>query len=76
MEIDNKSTIFEVTVVCDFLKVLLDDISELPLECKVEFSIDLVPGMSLVSMDPYRKFSSVFSELMKKLEEFLGKKFV
>lgn len=37
-----------------FLKVFLEDISDLPLECEMDFSIDLVLGTSPVSMTPYR----------------------
>jgi len=34
--------------------VFPEDVSDLPSERKVEFSIDLVPGTSLVSRTPYR----------------------
>ena len=56
--------------------MFLDDINELPPERDVEFSIDLVPGTSRVSMAPYRMSASELCELKKKLEEMLEKKFV
>lgn len=52
-----------------------DDISDLSPVREVEFTIDLVPGTSPVSMDPYRMSASELSELKKKLEELLDKKF-
>ncbi|XP_050878254.1 uncharacterized protein LOC127082073 [Lathyrus oleraceus] len=63
--IDNKVTMGELTVVCDFPEVFLDDISDLPPECAMEFAIDLVPGSRLVSMAPYRMFASKLGELKK-----------
>lgn len=68
--------ITDLPVVCDFPKVFPDDISDLPPEREVEFFIDLVPGTTPVSMDPYRMFSSDLSELKEQLEELLEKKFI
>lgn len=42
-----------------------DDVSNLPPGRKVEFTIHLVPGTSLVSMVPYRMAASELSELKK-----------
>lgn len=44
-------------------------------ECEVEFAIDLVPSTILMFMVPYRMFALQLSELKKKLEESLEKKF-
>lgn len=74
--IDNKVTMEELGVVCDFPKVFSDDISDLPPEHDVEFSIDLVPSIFHVSVAPYRMTASELSELKKQLEEFLEKRFV
>lgn len=46
-----------------------EDISDLPLEREMEFTINLVTGTSPVSMTPYRISASKLSELKKKLEE-------
>lgn len=73
--IDNKDAMEELPVVCDFVEVFPDDISDLPLEFEVEFVIDLVPGTSLISMDPYRMPASELSELKKQLEELFEKNF-
>ena len=44
----------DVPVVCDFPEVFPEEITDLPPEREVEFSIDLVPGTSPVSMALYR----------------------
>lgn len=58
-------------VVCNFPKVFPYDISDFPLECLVDFAIDLVSGISLVSMYAYKIYSSELSELKKQLEDLL-----
>jgi len=63
-------------VVQEFLEVFLDDITDLPPEREVEFAIDLVPGMSPISIAPYRMSASELGELKKQLEELLKKQFI
>lgn len=63
-------------VMCEFLDVFPDDISELPPEREVEFAKDLVSGTSTLLMAPYRMFASDLSELKKQLEDLLENKFV
>jgi hypothetical protein len=43
LDIREKRTIEELPIVCEFAKVFPEDISDLPPEREVEFSIDLVP---------------------------------
>ena len=66
----------ELPIVCDFPEVFPDDISDLPPEREVEFSIDLIPGTSPVSMSPYRMSASELKELKSQLEDLLEKKFI
>ncbi|GAU42762.1 hypothetical protein TSUD_239250 [Trifolium subterraneum] len=66
----------ELPVVSEFSDVFPEDISDLPPEREVEFSIDLVPGTSPISMAPYRMSASELNELKKQLEELLEKKFI
>src|SRR3954462_1919070 len=66
----------ELPVVFDFPEVFPEEVNELPPEREVEFSIDLVPGTSPVSMAPYRMSPSELAELNKQLEELLEKKFI
>lgn len=58
---------------CEFPEVFLDDISDIPLKRKVEFTLDLVPGTSPVSMIPYRMSASELSELKKQSNDLLEK---
>ena len=69
-------SIGELPVLWDFPKVFPDDISDLPLEREVEFTTDSVHGISHVLMNLYRMPTLELNKLNKKLEEFLGKKFV
>lgn len=68
--------ITDLLVVCEFPEVFPNDISDLSLECEVEFTINLVSGTSLVSMKPYMMSSSEMNELKKQLLDLLEKKFV
>ncbi|MCI32958.1 RNA-directed DNA polymerase (Reverse transcriptase), partial [Trifolium medium] len=52
------------------------DVSDVPPEREVEFTIDLVPGTGPISMAPYRMSASELKELKKQLEELLEKKFI
>lgn len=76
MKAESKAVLGELIVVCDFLEVFQDDISELPSEHGIESPIDLIHGTSSVLLAPYRMSASELSELKKQLEELLEKKFV
>ena len=66
----------DLPVVREFPEVFPKDISSLPPEREIEFSIDLVPGAGPISIAPYRMSPIELAELKKKLEEFLEKQFV
>ncbi|MCI36275.1 RNA-directed DNA polymerase (Reverse transcriptase), partial [Trifolium medium] len=66
----------ELPVVCEFPDVFPDDVSDVPPEREVEFTIDLIPGSSPISMAPYRMSASELKELKKQLEDLLEKKFI
>lgn len=76
LQANKKVVCRDLPVVCEFQDVFPENVSDLPLEREVEFTIDLVPGMCLVSMAPYRMSASELVELKKKLEELLEKRFV
>jgi len=63
----------DLSVVQEFPEVFLDDITNLPPEREVEFTIDLVPGTSPISIVPYQMSASELGELKKQLEELLEK---
>ncbi|MCI36241.1 cellular nucleic acid-binding protein, partial [Trifolium medium] len=66
----------KMRVVCEFPDVFPGDVSDVPPEREVEFSIDLVPGTGPISMAPYRMSASELKELKNQLEELLEKKFI
>jgi hypothetical protein len=76
LKLESEPKAFDQLVVCDFPEVFPEDISDLPPEREVEFSIDLVPGTRPVSMAPYRMSTTELGELKKQLEELLEKKFI
>jgi hypothetical protein len=63
-------------VVCEFPDVFPEDVSDLPPEREVEFSIEVVPGTNPISMAPYRMSTSELDQLKKQLEDLLEKKFI
>ncbi|MCI83649.1 enzymatic polyprotein, partial [Trifolium medium] len=44
----------ELPVVCEFPGVFSGDVSDVPPEREMKFTIDLVPGTGPISMAPYR----------------------
>lgn len=48
LEAIRKGLVHALPIVCEFPEVFLEDISDFPSECEVEFSIDLVPGNIMV----------------------------
>ncbi|MCI64398.1 RNA-directed DNA polymerase (Reverse transcriptase), partial [Trifolium medium] len=66
----------ELPIVCEFPDVFPEDVTDVLPKREVEFTIDLVPGTSPISMVPYRMSASELNELKKKLEELLEKRFV
>jgi len=63
-------------VVQEFPDVFPDDITDLPPEREVVFTIDLVSGTSPILIVSYQMSASVLGELKKKLEELLKKQFI
>ncbi|KAK2397792.1 cleavage and polyadenylation specificity factor subunit [Trifolium repens] len=66
----------QLPVVCEFPDVFPKDVSDLPPEREVEFSIEVVPGTNPISMAPYRMSTPELDQLKKQLEELLEKKFI
>ncbi|XP_058775479.1 uncharacterized protein LOC131649738 [Vicia villosa] len=59
----DKKSVSEIPVVCEFSDVFPEDVTSLPPEREVEFSIDLVPGTAPVSIAPYRMSPAELREL-------------
>ncbi|XP_015944890.2 uncharacterized protein LOC107470017 [Arachis duranensis] len=66
----------QIPVVCEFLKVFLDDIEEFPPSRKVEFSIELVLGIGPILIAPYRMLPLEMAELKTQLEDLMSKCFI
>ena len=66
----------EIPVVRVFPDVFPDDITGLPSDREVEFTIDLIPGTEPISLPPYRMDPAELRELKAQLEELLSKGFI
>ena len=66
----------DIPVVKEFLDVFPDDISGLPPDREVEFTIDLIPSTEPISIPPYRMAPAELRELKAQLEELLSKGFI
>ncbi|GJZ01369.1 hypothetical protein Tco_0519330 [Tanacetum coccineum] len=64
-----KERLEDVPIVRDFPEVFLEDLPGLPPIRKVEFQIDLVPGVAPVARAPYRLAPSEMEELSTQLQE-------
>lgn len=66
----------EIPIVRDFMEVFPEDLPGLPLNRKVEFSINLVPSCAPIFKAPYRMAPAELQELKEQLQELLDKGFV
>jgi hypothetical protein len=55
----------EIRVVQEYSNVFLEDLPGMPLDCNIEFIIDLLPGMPLISKRQYRMPINELAELKK-----------
>lgn len=76
LQIEGKAMLEDLPIVCDFPYVFHDNITDLPPEREVEFSIDLILDTRSVSMTSYRMSTKELGELKSQLEVLLDKKFV
>uniref|UniRef100_A0A2N9F8N8 Reverse transcriptase n=1 Tax=Fagus sylvatica TaxID=28930 RepID=A0A2N9F8N8_FAGSY len=66
----------KIRVVKEFPDVFLEDLPGLPLDREIEFSIDVLPGITPISIAPYRMAPVELEELKKQLWELLDKGFI
>ena len=66
----------DIPIVKEFLDVFPNDISGLPPDKEVEFTIDLILGTEPISIPPYRMSPVELRELKAQLEELLSKEFI
>lgn len=65
-----------IPVVNEFEYVFPENVTTLPPEREVEFSIDLMPGAGPISIAPYRMSPLELSELKSQIEELISKQFI
>ena len=66
----------DIPIVKEFPDVFPDDISGLPPDREVEFTIDLIPSTEPISIPPYRMAPAELRELKAQLEELFSKGFI
>ncbi|XP_031127531.1 uncharacterized protein LOC116029624 [Ipomoea triloba] len=66
----------QIPVVREFPDVFPEDLTEMPPEREVEFTIDLAPGTAPISKAPYRMAPKEMEELKAQLTELLEKGFI
>ncbi|KAG8487500.1 hypothetical protein CXB51_018708 [Gossypium anomalum] len=72
----SESKIQAVPVVCEFSDVFPEELPGLPPEREVEFSIDLIPGTTPISIAPYRMAPTELKELKTQLQELVDRSFI
>ena len=63
-------------IVCEYTDVFPEDLPGLPPIREIEFSIDLVPGTSAISIPPYRMAPAELKELKAQLEDLQFRGFI
>ena len=76
MEVKLSQGVEEIPVVCEFSDVFPEEISGLPPVREVEFTIELLPGTTIISIAPYRMAPVKLGELKLLLQDLLSKGFI
>jgi len=76
MEVEEREGPSIIAVVHEFEDVYPHEVPGLPPSREVEFSIDLVLGISPISMAPYRMAPAKLEELKKQIKELMAKQFI
>nr|KYP49089.1 Transposon Ty3-I Gag-Pol polyprotein [Cajanus cajan] len=76
LTLETDSKLDEIPLVKEFPEVFPKDVSSLPPKREIEFSIDLIPGTSPISIAPYRMSPTELVELKKQIEELQEKQFI
>ena len=64
----------EISVVCEYPDVFLNDLPGMPPDRNIEFAIELQPGTAPISQRPYQMPPNELAELKKQLQELLDKR--
>jgi hypothetical protein len=66
----------DIPVACEFLDIFPEDLSGMPPDRYVEFTIELQPGISPISRRPYKMTHKELVELKVQLKELLDKGYI
>jgi hypothetical protein len=66
----------EILVVCEYLDVFPDELPSMPPDKDVEFIIELQPGTTPISKQPYRMPPKELTELKNQLQKLLHKGYI
>ena len=72
----NEIKLENVLVACEFSDVFPKDLSGLPLDRELEFGIKNFPGLTLISIPPYRMAPMELKELKNQLQDLVDKDFI
>jgi hypothetical protein len=70
--LDTVSTL-DIRTVFEFLDVFPEELPGMPLDCEIEFVIELVPGTTPIFKRPYRMAANQLAKLKEQLQELLDK---
>ena len=71
-----KISISDVLVACEFPDIFPEELPGLSPHREIEFCIDVVPGITPISMPPYRMAPAELKELKEQLQDLLDKGFI
>jgi hypothetical protein len=74
-QLDATSTL-DIRTISEFLDVFPEELPGMPLDCKIEFVIELVPGTAPIFKRPYRMIANQLAELKEQLQELLDKGYI
>jgi hypothetical protein len=73
--LDAASTL-DIKTVSEFPDVFLEELPGMPLDCEIEFVIELVPVTAPIFKRPYRMAANQLAELKEQLHELLDKVYI
>lgn len=75
-EFPDSANVETIPVVCEFSDECPTNLPGELIDRKIEFTIDVEPGIQPISKTPYRLSTSELKELKVQLQELLDKKFI
>jgi hypothetical protein len=66
----------DIPVACEFSDVFLEDLSGMPPDQDIEFTIELQPDTAPISGQPYKMMPKEFAELKVQLKKLLNKGYI